>query len=54
MTWIMHSSGPWKDHKYKSRSGSPGNYVYDYGKGNRDRESAKEQENILVRHTIIC
>ena len=42
MSWIMHSSGPWKDHKYKSRSGSPGNYVYDYGKGNRDRESAKE------------
>jgi hypothetical protein len=31
MAWIMHSSGPWKDHKYKERSGSPGNYTYKYG-----------------------
>lgn len=31
MAWIMHSSGPWRDHKYKERSGSPGNYTYKYG-----------------------
>lgn len=31
MAWIMHSSGPWKDHKYKERNGSPGNYTYKYG-----------------------
>lgn len=31
MAWIMHSSRPWKDHKYKERSGSPGNYSYKYG-----------------------
>lgn len=31
MTWLIHSSGPWKDHKYKERSGSPGNYTYKYG-----------------------
>jgi hypothetical protein len=27
---LTHSSGPWKNHKYKSRTGSPGNYVYSY------------------------
>lgn len=32
MAWLIHSSGPWKDHKYKERSGSPGNYTYKYGK----------------------
>lgn len=31
MAWIMHSSGPWKDHKYKERTGTPGNYTYKYG-----------------------
>ena len=31
MAWIMHSSGPWRDHKYKERSGSTGNYTYKYG-----------------------
>ena len=31
MAWIMHSSGPWKDHKYKERKGEPGNYTYKYG-----------------------
>lgn len=30
--WLVHSSGPWKKHKYKSRSGSPGNYSYVYPK----------------------
>ena len=34
MAWIMHSSGPWRDHKYKERSGSPGNYTYKYGSEN--------------------
>lgn len=31
MAWLIHSSGPWRDHKYKERSGSPGNYTYKYG-----------------------
>ena len=30
--WLVHSSGPWKKHKYKSRSGNPGNYSYVYPK----------------------
>lgn len=34
MAWLIHSSGPWKDHKYKERSGSPGNYTYKYGSEN--------------------
>lgn len=28
--WLVHSSGPWKNHKYKSRTGTPGNYKYIY------------------------
>lgn len=31
MAWLIHSSGPWKDHKYKERTGTPGNYSYKYG-----------------------
>lgn len=31
--WLVHSSGPWKKHKYKSRTGTPGNYKYIYKGG---------------------
>lgn len=37
----MHSSGPWKDHKYKERSGSPGNYTYKYGNSNGGGQNDK-------------
>lgn len=33
---LTHSSGAWKKHKYKSRTGTPGNYVYDYGEDGSD------------------
>ena len=39
MAWIMHSSGPWKDHKYKERKGEPGNYTYVYTGDGKDGES---------------
>lgn len=41
---LTHSSGPWKNHKYKSRTGSPGNYVYSYSDDLKEQlEEAKEE-----------
>lgn len=50
--WLVHSSGPWKKHKYKSRSGSPGNYSYVYPKGPNEHvkeagERAEEADQFL-------
>ena len=43
--YIMHSSGPWKDHKYKKRTGSPGNYKYVYSNELTDAlEEAKKSQ----------
>lgn len=39
--WLVHSSGPWKKHKYKSRTGTPGNYKYNYD--NTDHKGSDDE-----------
>ena len=41
--WLMHSSGPWKHHKWIRREGAPGNYRYYYKNSDSDSSGSSKK-----------